>query len=195
MAGMDRAQSDKIQGKTLLEKTLVVSMKMDERTWAKHANPWSVWTRFTCLPAITLAIWSRQWLEIWFVVPLTAALLWTWLNPRIFAAPEFFDSWASKVTFGERVWLNRSNVPIPAHHGRAALITSILVVPGIIAMIYGLAMLQIWPTVLGTALAMMSKIWFCDRMVWLYQDMSKKNAVYASWIQRPGNDNGAKRAA
>ncbi|MEM1453414.1 MAG: DUF6653 family protein, partial [Planctomycetota bacterium] len=35
-------------------------MDMDERTWMRHASPWSVWTRFfTCVPLISLAVWSR----------------------------------------------------------------------------------------------------------------------------------------
>ena len=28
----------------------------------------------------------------------------------------------------------------------------------------------VWPTLLGTALMMLGKLWFCDRMVWLWED-------------------------
>jgi hypothetical protein len=28
--------------------------------WMRHANPWSVWTRFAVLPLLILAVWSRD---------------------------------------------------------------------------------------------------------------------------------------
>src|SRR4029453_10046537 len=31
-------------------------------SWMRHANPWSVWTRFAVLPLLILAIWSRDWI-------------------------------------------------------------------------------------------------------------------------------------
>lgn len=188
-------QMDHAPGKSAFEKSIVSTMRMDETTWLRHANPWSVWTRFTCLPFIVSAIWSRQWLGLWCLLPLAAALLWTWLNPRVFPIPATFDNWPAKATFGERVWLNRVKVPIPTHHQHAAFITSLLIMPGMFAVIYGLYALEIWPTVLGMACAIIAKIWFCDRMVWLYEDMRKQNAVYASWLQQPGNDNAGTKAA
>ena len=30
--------------------------------WMRHANPISVWTRFSCLSLFALAIWSREWI-------------------------------------------------------------------------------------------------------------------------------------
>jgi hypothetical protein len=36
---------------------------MTEDAWKRHANPWSVWTRFAAIPLMILAIWSRVWLE------------------------------------------------------------------------------------------------------------------------------------
>lgn len=182
-------------GKNTFEKTMVKTMKMDETTWQRHANPWSVWTRFSCLPLLVFAIWSRQWLEWWALAPLTIALIWTWINPRIFSRPQDLNNWGSKVTLGERVWLNRAKVPIPAHHARIALVISILIFLSLIVMAYGLYAFAIWPTVLGTALTMLAKVWFCDRMVWLYEDMRKENAVYASWVQKPVNDNRDRKAA
>lgn len=183
------------QGKSLFEQSIVSTMKMDEAAWLRHANPWSVWTRFTCLPLLVLAIWSRQWLEMWFLAPLAAAAIWTWINPRIFPQPSSFNHWPAKATFGERVWLNRLNVPIPRHHERAALILSVMMFPSFMTMAYGLYALSIWPTLSGMILTIVMKVWFCDRMVWLYDDMRKQNPVYASWLQRPENDNKDKKAA
>ena len=182
-------------GKNAFEKAMVKSMKMDETIWRRHASPWSVWTRFSCLPWIVMPIWSRQWLDWWALAPLALALLWTWMNPRVFSPPQDLNNWGSKVTLGERVWLNRGKVPIPPQHAKMAWITSVLIIPGIAILAYGLYALSIWPTVLGTALVILAKVWFCDRMVWLYEDMRKENAVYASWVQKPVNDNRGQKAA
>ena len=38
-------------------------------------------------------------------------------------------------------------------------------------LLYGVAMLEIWPTLFGLAVAYLAKLWFIDRMVWLHQDM------------------------
>ena len=35
---------------------------MDDATWARHANPWSAWTRIPILPLLCLAIWGRAWI-------------------------------------------------------------------------------------------------------------------------------------
>ena len=37
-------------------------MAMDDAAWARHANPWSVYSRMSILPLMTLAIYSRVWL-------------------------------------------------------------------------------------------------------------------------------------
>jgi hypothetical protein len=31
------------------------------KSWLRHANPISVWTRFAVLPLLALSIWSRAW--------------------------------------------------------------------------------------------------------------------------------------
>ena len=117
------------------------------------------------------------------------------MNPRVFSPPQDLNNWGSKVTLGERVWLNRVQVPIPPQHAKMAWITSVAIFPGIAILAYGLYALSMWPTLLGTALVILAKVWFCDRMVWLYEDMRKENAVYASWIQKPVNDNRGQKAA
>lgn len=159
------------------------SMGMDDDTWMRHANPLSVWTRFSCLPLIILAIWSRVWIGWWCLVPLAAALVWTWMNPRAFPPPDSTNNWASKGTFGERVFLNRRSVPIPQHHGRWAIVLGALSAFGLPPLVWGIWQLDEAMTVLGLVMIVLPKVWFVDRMVWLYQDMREAHPDYAAWMR------------
>ena len=58
-----------------IERIIANIFKMDESTWMRHANPWSVGTRFTVLPLLILAIWSRVWLGWFSLFPTTVTLL------------------------------------------------------------------------------------------------------------------------
>ncbi|NNE79862.1 MAG: hypothetical protein HKN18_06265 [Silicimonas sp.] len=158
-------------------------MGMTEDTWMRHANPLSVWTRFTCLPLLILAIWSRIWLGWWALGLVALAMLWTWVNPRAFPVPENTDNWASKGTFGERVFLNRRNIPIPAHHRRWAFALGALSAIGLPPLVWGVWQLDVAITVLGTVLVVLPKVWFVDRMVWLYEDMKDASPDYAAWLR------------
>lgn len=149
-------------------------MTMDDRTWDRHANPWSVWTRFTCAPLLVLAIWSRDWIGWWALLAFAAAALWTWYNPRAFPVPLSFDTWAGRGTRGERLYLARAEVDIPHHHTRAATVLTIASSLAAMVMVYGLIWLDPWATIAGTALTMAFKAWFVDRMAWLYDEMAAK---------------------
>ncbi|MEM7669068.1 MAG: DUF6653 family protein [Pseudomonadota bacterium] len=146
------------------------AMAMDDTTWRRHANPWSVYSRFSCLPLIVLAIWSRAWLGWGCLVPLALALLWTWLNPRLFPQPDRLDSWAARAVMGERIFLGRGGAPIPRHHERMALNLTWASGAGALILIFGLAIADPGLTIAGLVGSMLPKIWFCDRMVWLYHD-------------------------
>ncbi len=158
-------------------------MAMDEATWARHASPWSVWTRVPVLPLLALAVWSRLWLGWWCLVPIAALALWTYLNPRAFPPPSTTNTWASKATFGERVWLNRSHVPIPSHHAHSAHMLSVLSSLGLVPTIYGLAAFDAFAASLGVVWVVIAKMWFLDRMVWLYDEMRHEHPEYASWLR------------
>ena len=145
-------------------------MGMDDDAWARHANPWSVYTRFTCLPLIALAVWSRAWIGWWCLAPLALALLWTWANPRVFNPPASTDNWASQGVMGERLFLNRRAEPVPQHHVRMAYWLTGVSALGMGMLIYGLAALDASATLGGMAVTVGGKAWFVDRMVWLYRD-------------------------
>ncbi len=156
-------------------------MAMDDATWKRHANPWSVWTRFWILPLLVPAIWCRAWVGWWCLVPVGLLVVWTVLNPRAFPKPATTKHWASEATFGERVWLNRKTLSIPEHHITMAHILSAVSGLGLVPLVYGLVMFAPVETLLGLVLIILGKLWFLDRMVWLYRDMKDRNPEYASW--------------
>jgi hypothetical protein len=171
---------------------LIVSIfQMDDDTWERHANPWSVWTRTTVLPALIIAAWSRVWIGWWALVPGVIALLWMWLNPRFFGKPSSLDSWASKCVLGERIWLNREEEPVPKHHRFAPHLLNGVAGIGNLIVIWGVVQLAIWPTLFGAALAYAGKLWFLDRMVWLYEDMKDATPEYRAWRSHTATDTAA----
>ena len=156
-------------------------MGMDDATWARHANPWSVYSRMTAMPLLSGAIVSRVWLGWWALIPLAVVIVWIWWNPRAFAAPAHTDHWAAHGTFGERVFLNRKTIAIPAHHTAWAYALAWVSAVGILPWVYGLWVINLWAVLLGIAVIVGGKLWFVDRMAWLYQDMKDADPRYSEW--------------
>lgn len=117
----------------------------------------------------------------WSVIVIALAMFWIWINPRLFLPPKHTNNWASKVTLGERVWLNRAEQTIPAHHQKAAMILSIVGGIGFFIAVVGAYINYLLPTIAGGLICWFGKMWFCDRMVWLYDDMKDNNSIYKSW--------------
>lgn len=155
-------------------KTIAKSSGMTDAAWRRHANPWSVYTRFAAIPLGILAIWSRVWIGWWALVPLAFVIIWLWLNPHVFAPVQEPRSWAAKGIFGEKLWLNEPDrVP---NDVRSVL--RWLIVPGgsgIVLLIYGLAQLELWPTIFGATLMIVTQLWRIDRLGLLYQEATRQS--------------------
>ena len=149
-------------------------MKMDDRTWRRHANPVSGWTRFLFgVAPLMLAIYARVWIG-WWALPLALLIvLWIFLNPRLFPEPKDFGNWMSRGVLGERIWLARERHDIPPHHVPVAHMTTAFAAFFGLCAVYGVIALDPWATILGTAGVIVGKAWFVDRMVWLHVETTE----------------------
>ena len=142
-----------------------------QEDWLKHANPWSVATRFVILPLLILAIWSRIWIGWYSLVFVLLLVVWSLVNPTLFPRCTKIDNWWSKSVLGEYFWSNRDNIPVPEHHYKVIKVLTFLQTVGGIVLTVGLYKLDILLTVIGTVSIYISKLWFLSRMVWIYEDM------------------------
>lgn len=151
--------------------------------WLRHANPISVWTRFAVLPMLALSIWSRAWIGWWSLVPIALSLVFMIINPVLFPKPRSTKNWASKGVFGERIWADRTKVELPEQYrsSRAANVTYLFQLAGLVVLAYGLVRLDLISVVAGLLLVQCAKAWFIDRMVLLFEDMKTRSSEYAGW--------------
>ena len=157
--------------------------RLDEEGWERHANPWSVWTRVATWPALMFVLWSFHWFGWWSLLPLAVVAGWLALNPHAFPPPASTKSWASRAVLGERVYLLREFHPIPLEHVNAATLLSIG--SGVGALFMGAGLLTREPTtfLVGGVVVLLCKLWFIDRMVWLYEDMRREVPEYQAWLR------------
>jgi hypothetical protein len=116
------------------------------------------------------------------LLPIGVVCLWIWLNPRVFGKPKSTDNWASRAVLGERILLAHPKSGVPRHHRSAIGVLKLITFVGFVVAVYGLAVLHVWAAVFGTAVTILGKTWFLDRMVWLYQDLCDENPEYGSWL-------------
>jgi hypothetical protein len=156
-------------------------------TWMRHANPWSVWTRFAVLPLLAASIWSRDWVGWWSLVPLVLSLVFMMVNPLLFPKPRSTRNWTSKAVFGERVWADRDTVELPEQFrtSKVPAVAQAFQVVGIAVMVYGLVRYDLLAVVVGIVLTQVAKAWYLDRMVLLFEDMKARRREYAAWEYGP----------
>jgi hypothetical protein len=54
--------------------------RMDDEGRRRHANLWSVYTRFAAVPALILAVWSCTWIGWWSLLPVAGVVLWLFIK-------------------------------------------------------------------------------------------------------------------
>ncbi|HEY1177577.1 MAG TPA: DUF6653 family protein [Phytomonospora sp.] len=154
---------------------VAAAFKMSDEAWRRHANPWSVWTRFAAIPLMLLAVWSRDWIGWWSLAPIAAVAVWLWLNPRAFAPVDEPKSWTAKGIYGERLWLTDRSLVTADHRAVLRLLVP-LGIAGFAMIAWGLVALQVWPTVFGATLVVVGQLWRIDRFGILYTEHQRLQA-------------------
>lgn len=148
---------------------------MSDNMWKRHANPWSVWTRFAAIPAFMLAVWSRVWIGTWSLVPIVLVIIWLYLNVLVFPPIDTPRNWASKGIYGEKLWLNKRS-ELPKHYD---VIQKWLIILGILGMIMigiGLYQLHFWLSLLGAVVLILAQLWRIDRFSALYELLNNESS-------------------
>ncbi|WP_409437372.1 DUF6653 family protein [Mycobacterium sp. SMC-14] len=109
--------------------------------FARHANPWSAWSRWATTPLILVPVWRRSWRDAAWVA------VWFALNPVIFAAPVDRSAWSTRAMLGEEQW-------VVARPRDAALLVNLAGSVATAAALRSARRRQLLPTVIATAIAM-----------------------------------------
>jgi hypothetical protein len=152
-------------------------------SWMRHANPWSVWTRFAVLPLLILAVWSRAWIGWWSLAAVALVVVFMMVNPLLFRESASTRNWASRSVFGEHIWSDRDTIELPRQFldSKVPAVSTAVQVAGVALLAYGLIELDLLTVVAGLVLGQTAKAWYLDRMVLLYEDMKARNPEYAAW--------------
>jgi hypothetical protein len=158
------------------------AMILSERTWLRHANPWSVWTRYAAFPFLVLAIWSHHWIGWWSLLPVATVVLFLYLNPRLFAPPRSTRNWASMAVLGERIWLAEDRRSLPQQLRGVFYALAAAAAVNVLALIWGILSSDVVLSIVTTINVLVGKSWFNDRMVWLYSERHDATPEYKSWL-------------
>ena len=132
----------------------------------KHANPLSVWSRYSVLPIILFSFWSRIWIGWWCLIPAVLSLLWMFFNPIVFKKAKSTKNWASKAVLGERIYLNRDKIPLPPHHNTSFnTMLNIISSFGLLLSIWATTYYSIWVFILGTLITYFGKSCFLYNVI------------------------------
>ena len=163
-----------------LDERLATAFGLDEAGWARHANPWSGWSRaLTGLPVIVLAALSRIWLGWWALAVAVLAVGWLWLNPHLFRAPATDRAWMTRGVLGERLWVERKVRPLPETQTSLPNVLNAVSALGFAVMAYGLVVLDYMAVGLGGAVSWLAKMAFIDRTRVIYDAAVRRDPSLA----------------
>ena len=168
---------------TTRDRKVAKAFGLEGDNWMKHANAASVWTRFSVVSLFALAVWSREWIGIWCLVPVALSIVWMFVNPLLFKAPKSTRNWASRTVLGERIWVDRDKIELPEQFRSRtpSLVANAYSAIGLALLVFGLVDLNVLAAVTGILITHGGKAWYLDRTQLLFCDMKGRNAEYSSW--------------
>ncbi|MFA7286812.1 MAG: DUF6653 family protein [Patescibacteria group bacterium] len=127
---------------------------LSERTWARHANPWSGWTRVLTMPVLAAGLYRHSFLI------LGAAVVWMVINPMVFSKPKRVNNWMSKGVLGEQRYYREGK----KFKRDLPTLLNVINVPVFVSFLYFGWQQEFVPMIQAGLLTMTIKFWFIDRM-------------------------------
>ena len=130
--------------------------RLRDAFWARHANPWSGWSRVALSPVLVYSIYRRNWRL------LAASLVFTAVTPVLFPRPARTDNWMSRGVLAEREWIEAGNGTVDLSYPN---LLNLLSAPAwLFALVSALRRRPV-RTVLATTTAMALKLYWIDEIV------------------------------
>lgn len=133
---------------------------LSEKTWARHANPLSGWTRVLSMPLLAIGFYLHNY---WII---GISIIWLIINPILFPKPKSVNNWMSKGVLGEQQYYSQG----PKFKKDLPTLLNVLNVPVFLAFLYFSWQQALIPMILAGLLTMTIKFWFVDRMVFLFNN-------------------------
>ncbi|MEV0825022.1 DUF6653 family protein [Nonomuraea rubra] len=152
-----------------LTQAAAATFGLNEESWKRHANAWSVWTRMAGVLPILAPIYFREELGWWALAPIAAGVIWMWINPHAFKPVLEPRRWAEKGIYGEKMYAADHSLAAEAHRPAIRWLIA-LAAAGLGIMVYGLVTIEAWPSVFGLTLIFISQLWQIDRFVAIYEE-------------------------
>ena len=159
-----------------LTQTAVKAFGLDDKSWKRHANAWSVWTRMLGLGPILTPIYYRETLGWWAMIPIALGAGWMWVNPHVFPAVEEPRSWAEKGIYGEKMYAANQSLATDAHRPAMRWLIALAAV-GAVLLAWGLILIEAWPSIFGITLIVLSQLWQIDRFVAIYAEGQRRSVT------------------
>ncbi|MDS1269779.1 hypothetical protein RIF23_05665 [Lipingzhangella sp. LS1_29] len=124
--------------------------------FARHANPWSAWSRWATTPLLYVPVWTRRWSHAAFVG------VWFAVNPVVFPRPEQTHAWSTRAMLGEELWISERP------RDRALVVNSAAGLAGLAAVVAARKR-RFWPTATATAVQMGLTLVYWQQMAHYYE--------------------------
>ncbi len=157
---------------------------------AKPASAVSVFLKIAAPFVLSAALWAHIRIGYTSAAVLMIAVMFCLVAaPKIMGGRHRADTWASRVGFGERIWLNRLLLPIPQDINHTITTLYVVFWCGTLTAMAGGLTASLVLTGTGLVVACAAQFVCTRKLGELYQTMQDDVPLYRFWTAMPVNDN------
>jgi Family of unknown function (DUF6653) len=169
---------------------------MLKRGAIKPAGAVATYAKIAAPVLITAALWSHVWVGTAASVALTlATVFFVVAIARIRRQTQSSRGWAVAVSFGERIWLNRLQIPIPGELNTKLTVLYLAFWTGTLVALSGGFTASVILTATGLIVTYAAMTVYFQNLVQLYRTMKEKEPLYRFWSSFADNENIQVKAA